>query len=53
MLVHGHRADVETLHKDVATVLAPLGLRLSAATTRMLHMSDGFDFLGATRGRTA
>jgi RNA-directed DNA polymerase len=46
VLVHGQRADVETLHEDVAQVLAPLGLRLSAAKTRVLHMSDGFDFLG-------
>jgi hypothetical protein len=27
-------------------VLAPLGLRLSAAKTRIVHMSEGFDFLG-------
>jgi len=46
VLVHGQRADVETLHEDVTRVLAPLGLRLSAAKTRVLHMSDGFDFLG-------
>ena len=27
-------------------MLAPLGLRLSPAKTRIVHMSDGFDFLG-------
>ena len=27
-------------------MLAPLGLRLSAAKTRIVHMSEGFDFLG-------
>jgi RNA-directed DNA polymerase len=27
-------------------VLAPLGLRLSEAKTQIMHMSDGFDFLG-------
>ncbi|WP_462187592.1 MULTISPECIES: WD40 repeat domain-containing protein [unclassified Frankia] len=27
-------------------MLAPLGLRLSAAKTRVVHTSDGFDFLG-------
>ncbi|HET6754201.1 MAG TPA: hypothetical protein VFH23_09660, partial [Jiangellaceae bacterium] len=32
--------------EDVARVLAPLGLRLSAAKTQVVHMSDGFDFLG-------
>ena len=46
VLVHGSRADVETLHEDVTHVLQPLGLRLSAAKTRIVHMSDGFDFLG-------
>jgi len=46
VLVHGTRADVETLREDVAAVLAPLGLRLSAAKTQIVHMSDGFDFLG-------
>ena len=46
VLVHGTRADVEALREDVAGVLAPLGLRLSAAKTQVVHMSDGFDFLG-------
>ncbi len=46
VLVHGTRADVEALREDVAVVLAPLGLRLSAAKTQIVHMSDGFDFLG-------
>jgi RNA-directed DNA polymerase len=46
VLVHGTRADVEALREEVAWVLAPLGLRLSPAKTRVTHMSDGFDFLG-------
>lgn len=46
VLVHGHQADVQALHDDVATVLTPLGLRLSQAKTRVVHMADGFDFLG-------
>ena len=46
LLVHGTRADVEALREEVAIVLAPLGLRLSAATTQIVHMSEGFDFLG-------
>jgi RNA-directed DNA polymerase len=46
ILVHGTREHVELLREDVAIVLAPLGLRLSPAKTRILHMSDGFDFLG-------
>jgi len=46
VLVHGTHADVETLREDVSHVLARLGLRLSAAKTHAVHMSDGFDFLG-------
>jgi RNA-directed DNA polymerase len=46
VLVHGTRADTEALREDVAAVLAPLGLRLSPAKTRVAHMADGFDFLG-------
>ena len=46
VLVHGNRADVEALREDVATVLQPLGLRLSESKTQVVHMSDGFDFLG-------
>jgi RNA-directed DNA polymerase len=44
--VHGCRADVEALHEDVAHVLQPLGLRLAQAKTRIVHLADGFDFLG-------
>ena len=32
--------------KTSPTVLAPMGLRLSPAKTQVVHMSDGFDFLG-------
>jgi hypothetical protein len=46
VLVHGQRDDVETLREAVAQVLAPLGLKLSPAKTTVVHMSDGFDFLG-------
>jgi RNA-directed DNA polymerase len=46
VLVHGTQADTLALREDVAAVLAPLGLRLSEAKTRVVHMADGFDFLG-------
>jgi len=46
VLVHGTRDDAETLREEIAHVLAPLGLRLSEAKTRIVHMSKGFDFLG-------
>lgn len=46
VLVHGTEADTLALREDVATVLAPMGLRLSPAKTQVVHMADGFDFLG-------
>ena len=46
VLVHGTRHDVEALREEITDVLAPMGLRLSPAKTRVVHMSDGFDFLG-------
>jgi RNA-directed DNA polymerase len=52
VLVDGTEADAEALREEIASVLAPLGLRLSPAKTRIVHMSEGFDFLGATRSRT-
>jgi RNA-directed DNA polymerase len=44
--VHGARDDVQALHDDIATVLEPLGLKLSPAKTRIMHLSEGLDFLG-------
>ena len=46
VLVHGTQEHVEALREDITQVLAPMGLRLSPAKTRIVHMSDGFDFLG-------
>jgi len=46
VLVHGTREDAEIMRGQVAEVLAPMGLRLSPAKTQVVHMSDGFDFLG-------
>ncbi|WTH73082.1 reverse transcriptase domain-containing protein [Streptomyces sp. NBC_01238] len=46
VLTDGERDDVEALRVDIAEVLQPLGLRLSEAKTQVVHMSDGFDFLG-------
>ena len=46
VLVHGTRDDVKALHEDVSRTLEPLGLRLSPAKTQIVHMADGFDFLG-------
>jgi RNA-directed DNA polymerase len=44
--VHGTREHGEALREEVARVLEPMGLRLSPAKTQIVHMGDGFDFLG-------
>jgi RNA-directed DNA polymerase len=46
VLVRGERHHVEALREEVTQVLAPIGLWLSPAKTQVVHMSDGFDFLG-------
>jgi RNA-directed DNA polymerase len=46
VLVDGELDDVEALREDISDVLQPLGLRLSEAKTQVVHMSEGFDFLG-------
>ena len=46
VMVHGTEPHVEQLRTQVTEVLAPMGLRLSAGKTRIVHLADGFDFLG-------
>jgi RNA-directed DNA polymerase len=46
VLVDGTRQDTEALREEIAQVLAPIGLRLSPAKTQVVHLSEGFDFLG-------
>ncbi|MFE1367800.1 group II intron reverse transcriptase/maturase [Streptomyces anulatus] len=46
VLGDSNRDDVEALREEIADVLRPLGLRLSEAKTQVVHMSEGFDFLG-------
>lgn len=46
VMVNGTHADVQALHEDVVQVLEPMGLRLSPAKTRIVHIDDGFEFLG-------
>ncbi len=58
VMVHGTRDHAEALWGEVATVLEPMGLRLSDEKTRVCHIDEGFDFLGwhiqrrSWRGRT-
>jgi RNA-directed DNA polymerase len=46
IMVCGSRAHADALRDEVATVLAPLGLRLSETKTRVCHFDEGFVFLG-------
>jgi RNA-directed DNA polymerase len=46
VLVDSTEQDTEALREQIATVLATLGLRLSESKTRVVHLSEGFSFLG-------
>ncbi len=46
ILVHGTQEHTAALRNEAATVLEPLGLRRSSTKTQIVHLSDGFDFLG-------
>jgi RNA-directed DNA polymerase len=46
VMVAGTRSDAEALWDEVGLVLAPMGLRLSEAKTRVCHIDEGFEFLG-------
>lgn len=48
VLVTGEQEHALALRTEVATVLAPMGLRLSPEKTRVAHIDEGFDFLGFT-----
>ncbi len=46
LLVSGQRHHAEALREQVAAVIAPLGLRLAPEKTAVVHVDEGFDFLG-------
>jgi RNA-directed DNA polymerase len=46
LLVAGTREQAECMRGQAAAVLAPMGLRLSEAKTKITHIDDGLDFLG-------
>ena len=46
LMVPGERRHAEALREEVTAVLAPLGLRLAPEKTRVVHIDEGFDFLG-------
>jgi RNA-directed DNA polymerase len=46
VLTDGSDHHLGELRETIAEVLAPLGLRFSETKTRIVHLSEGFDFLG-------
>src|SRR5215212_9594162 len=46
VLVSGSRDHAEAIQDQVAAVLAPIGLRLTPEKTTVVHIDEGFDFLG-------
>jgi RNA-directed DNA polymerase len=46
VMVNGTKEDTEALREEIAGVLSGLGLRLSESKTRVVHLSEGFPFLG-------
>jgi RNA-directed DNA polymerase len=46
VMVAGTRGDAERLRGEAAEVLLPMGLRLSEEKTKIVHIDQGFDFLG-------
>ena len=45
-MVSGTREHAEHIVSEIAAVLAPMGLRLSAEKTAITHIDEGLDFLG-------
>jgi RNA-directed DNA polymerase len=46
LMVSGDRHHAEALREEVTAVLAPMGLRLASEKTRVVHIDEGFNFLG-------
>jgi RNA-directed DNA polymerase len=46
IMVFGERHHAEALREEVSAVLAPMGLRLAPEKTRVVHVDEGFTFLG-------
>jgi RNA-directed DNA polymerase len=45
-MVVGSKADAEALREEIEGVVAPMGLRMSAAKTLITHIDEDLDFLG-------
>ncbi len=48
LMVSGDRRHAEALREEVSAVIAPMGLRLAPEKTRVVHLDEGFVFLGFT-----
>lgn len=46
ILVAGERWQADRVQQEVTWLLRPMGLSLAAEKTRVVHIDDGFDFLG-------
>jgi RNA-directed DNA polymerase len=46
VMVFGDRRHAEVLREEVSAVLAPMGLRLAPEKTQVVHVDEGFTFLG-------
>jgi RNA-directed DNA polymerase len=46
LMVFGERHHAEALREEVSAVLAPMGLQLAPEKTRVVHVDEGFTFLG-------
>ena len=46
VVIAGHQEHAEQIQEHVAQVIAPLGLSLALEKTRVVHIDQGFDFLG-------
>lgn len=46
VLVFGARAHADALWEQVSNLLTPMGLRLAPEKTQVVHLDEGFDFLG-------
>jgi RNA-directed DNA polymerase len=51
VVCYGSQGVAERVLDEAAEVLAPMGLHLAAEKTRVVHLQDGFDFLGFWIGR--
>jgi len=45
-LVSGDSHHAEALREEVSAILTPVGLRLAPEKTHVVHIDEGFDFLG-------